>query len=341
MLALLFIGSAYADCNNPPNAWGSSGWDAYAKWCSGCGGEPDVRTTSCKPGANWGKQPMPVYRQPDMDARRRRLEQEEKAADGESRRREEEARINFNKSRQQALELMKGTGSDTLIIKSGTGFLGLKGSPGTPEGIRIKEGMPQAATDKAVRAWACAGWIADFAFAAAIKGDQSEVRFLEEQTVKVLRGEKAGVDCPYNAAPHNIHGVAIGPNATVTKFYGALLGSLLSRSSQLVESRKMVADLLAQKLVTNDEIQKLEQVLKLPPGAAAKEKTENGNEALKPVVAEKKVENPNLDAALAALKMAKEALSKIQQYQDMHKKVQENPALAEKFNENINKENKP
>ena len=42
------------DCNNPPDAWGTTGWSNYASWCSACGGTPDVSTTSCTPGPNWG-----------------------------------------------------------------------------------------------------------------------------------------------------------------------------------------------------------------------------------------------------------------------------------------------
>ncbi len=55
MICLGLISPAWAwDCGNPPDAWGNAGWSNYAAWCTECGGTPDVSTTSCTPGPNWG-----------------------------------------------------------------------------------------------------------------------------------------------------------------------------------------------------------------------------------------------------------------------------------------------
>lgn len=47
--------STGVDCNNPPTGWGSSWWSEYESWCIECGGTPDVSTTTCTPGPNWGQ----------------------------------------------------------------------------------------------------------------------------------------------------------------------------------------------------------------------------------------------------------------------------------------------
>jgi hypothetical protein len=55
LLAISLTTQALAlNCSSPPSGFGNSWWSQYASWCSACGGSPDVSTTSCTPGPNWG-----------------------------------------------------------------------------------------------------------------------------------------------------------------------------------------------------------------------------------------------------------------------------------------------
>lgn len=53
LVIILLIGfsvsSAFSQCDKPPrrNYWGKVNWKEYEEWCLGCGGWPDVATTSC------------------------------------------------------------------------------------------------------------------------------------------------------------------------------------------------------------------------------------------------------------------------------------------------------
>lgn len=315
---------------------------AGGSFSGSCSGSDDYSPTpgSQQSGPDLGK----IQRQQEED--RHRIEQEriKEEAEEEAKRREEEANEKFEKSKQEALELMKGTGSDTLTIKSGDEYtttpFGIKGTPGTPEGLKIKSGMPEEAVNKAVMAWACATWIADFVFPVAKEGNISEVRFLEEQVRKALSGEKPGVDCPNLSPPPDVQGVAIGPDSPGIKFYGALVKAVSVQTEQIVQANQEIANLLGNQQVTDEDIQRLEQELKAKTVEAEtkkdKEKTkkqvEKPREEVKPPATETKKEDEDpLAAALAALKKAQEAKKKIDEYESMHKKVQANPSLAEKL----------
>jgi hypothetical protein len=312
---------------------------SFSGWCSGS----DDSGTS------------PSYQRPAPDQgeiQRRRIEEEKlrKEAEEEAMRREEEAKKNFEKSKQEALDLMKRGGSDTLTIKSGSNTststpttpFGIKGTPGTPEGLEIKSGMPEEAVNRAVMTWACATWIADFVFPAARKGDVSEVRFLEEQVRKALGGEKPGVDCPKLSPPPHIQGVAIGTDSPGIKFYGALIKAVFIQAEQLARTSQEIAQFLGKQQVTNEDIRKLEQELKAQektkPTVAKKDKVESRKEKekpkeeVKPPAAEtKKDEEDSVAKALAALKKAQEAKKKIDNNEGLHKQVQASPSLAEKL----------
>lgn len=275
-------------------------------------------------------------RQPDADRRGmerrqeeelRRLEQDRrrKEAEGEARKRETDAREEFEKSRQEAMGLLKGTGSDTLPIKSGSvqptsaSPFGIKGTPGS--GVKMKSGMPEDSVDRSVKAWACAGWIVDFAFPAARKGDVGEVRFLEEQVGKALRGEKTGVDCPGKAPLPDIHGVAIGPGAPAFRFFETLVKALSIESRKIADARREIADSPGKRQVADEEIRKLEQEQK----AREMEKTKSA------VIRKDGVEDSSLAIALEALKKAQVARKKIDDYESLHKQVWDKPSLAGKL----------
>lgn len=300
--------------------------NARGSFSGGCSGSDEYRPAmgSRQPAADGGGMER---RQEEEFAR---LEQERQRGEAEEearRRRDEEAREKFDKSRREAMELLKGSGSDTLTIKSGSGHLtttspfGIKGTP--ESGLKIRSDMPGDAVDRSVKAWACAGWIADFAFPAARKGDVGEVRFLEEQVGKALRGEKTGVDCPEIAPPPGVQGVAIGPGAPAFKFYEALTKAVSIQSERIVKARKEIADSLGKQQVTDEDIRKLEGEQKAQEKAKTTAVKKDG------------IEDPSLAIALEALKKAREAKNKIDGYEAVHKKVQENPSLAGKFIEKI------
>lgn len=295
---------------------------ARGSFSGGCSGSDDYRPA---PGSRRPSTDLYEIQRLRQEEESARLEQERlrRAAEEDARRREEEAREKFDKSRREAMELLKGSGSDTLTMKSGSGHPGNTspfGIKGTPEsGLKIKPGMPEDSVDRSVKAWACAGWIADFVFAAARKGDVGEVRFLEEQVGKALRGEKTGVDCPGIAPPPGVQGVALGPGAPTFKFYQALTKAVSIQSGRIVEARKEIAGSLGKQQVTDEDISKLEREQE------AKEK------ATTTVVKKDGMEDPSIAVALEALKKAREARKKIDDYESMHRKVRENPSLAGKF----------
>ena len=286
---------------------------SFSGWCRGSDDYSPAPGYREHPGPDWGE----IQRR-QREAERRRMEEERlrREAEEEARRREEEAKKNFERSKQEALELMKGTGSDTLTIKSGAEFFGIKGTP--EKGLTIKSGMPEEAVNKAAMAWACATWIADFVFPAARKGDISEVRFLEEQTKKALSGETPGVDCPKISPPPDVHGIAIGPDSSGFKFYNALLKAVSIQSEQLIQATQTIVQFFSKEQVTDEDIKKLEQELK------SQEKTGTTDET-------KKDDEDPLAEALAALNKAQEAKKKIDEYEAMHEKVQANPSVAEKL----------
>lgn len=319
---------------------------SFSGWCSGSddyGPAPGYQ----QPAPDWGE----IQRRQEEERRRqeeqrRRLEQERqrREAEEEAKRREEEARERFERSKQEALELMKGTGSDTLTIKPGTEFFGIKGTP--EGGLKIKSGIPEEAANRAVMAWACAGWIADFAFSAARKGDVGEVRFLKEEVRRSLSGEKPGVDCPKISPPPDVKGVAIGPDSPGARFYDALIKAVSLQSENLVQARGEMAKYLGKKQVTDEDIRKLEEELKTQekarPVVEKKERVEGEKEKEKPKqevkpAAEAKEGDDSLALALAALKKAQEAKKKIDEYESMHKKVQASPSLAEKLIDMVGK----
>jgi hypothetical protein len=196
--------------------------------------------------------------------------------------------------------------------------------------------------------WACATWIADYLFPAARKGDADEIGYLEGQVRKSLSGETPGVECPDISSPPAVTGVEIGAGSPQLKFYKVLITEISAQSQNIIKAKKEMAEALGKKNVTDEDIRKLEQELetrgKTKTTAPKKDKVGGNKEEEKPkeevtssAPETKEAEEDPLAQALAALKKAQEAKSKIDECEAMHKKVQADPSLAKKLTDNIGK----
>jgi hypothetical protein len=317
------------DCSNPPRGWGSSWWRQYEQWCRDCGGTPNSGTTSCTPGANWGRKGSTPSSGPGQSSidwqewERRRKEQvrlEEEArkrreltgAEEEAKRKEEEARTKFLEERKESGKSLKGMEGDSMAIKHGTGFLGGKSNPGGE--MKIKTGAPEGKSrSEAAAAWGCATGIVGYVFPAARKGDAGEVRYLREQAAIAFRGEKPGVECPEIDTPPDIEGAAIVAESPGARFYSRLLEVMVDHTETLARADREVAKAAGKPDATEEDIRKMEMEQERP--------------ALEPG----KKDDGALAAALEALRKAKEIRKKIQDNEALHKEVQANPSLAEKL----------
>jgi len=201
-------------------------------------------------------------RRQEEEHRRQELERQKKEAEQETERRASEAREKFERSKEEALSLMKGTGSDTLEVKSGTDFFGTDGE------LKLKSGtITEGASNKAAEVWACATYIAGYLFSAARKGDADEIGYLEGQVRKTLSGEKPGEQCPDISSPHAVQGVAIGLDSPQMKFYGALIKEVSAQSKNIIQAKREMARSLGKKKVTDEDMQQLEQELETKENA--------------------------------------------------------------------------
>jgi hypothetical protein len=312
------------DCSNPPRGWGSNWWSQYEQWCKDCNGIPNKATTSCTPGANWGRKgsiPSSTPGGPSFDwqewerRRKEQVRQEEEArkrrelmgAEEEAKRKEEEARTKFLQERKETP--LKGMEGDALTVKQGSGFFGVKGNPKGE--MKIGTGAPEGKSRSAAMAWSCATGIVGYVFPAARKGDAGEVRYLREQAAIAFRGEKPGVECPKIDTPPDIEGAAIGAESPGARFYSRLLEVMVDQTERLAQADREVAKAIGKPDGTEEEIRKLEQERPAP---------EQG-----------KKDDGTLAAALAALQKAKEIRKKIQDNEALHMEVRTNPSLAEKL----------
>lgn len=311
------------DCSNPPRGWGSSWWSQYEQWCKDCNGIPNRATTSCTPGANWGRKGSSAPGQSSIDwqewerRRKEQIRQEEEArkrrelmgAEEEAKRKEEEARTKFLQERKETGNTMKGMEGDSLTIKQGSGFFGVKGNPKGE--MKTGTGAPDGKSSPAAVAWMCATGIVGYVFPAARKGEVGEVRYLREQAAIAFRGEKPGVECPKIDTPPDIEGAAIGAESPGARFYSRLLEVMVDQTERLAQADREVAKAIGKPDGTEEEIRKLEQERPAP---------EQG-----------KKDDGTLAAALAALQKAKEIRKKIQDNEALHTEVRTNPSLAEKL----------
>jgi len=123
LLAMIPLSAWAQNCNAPPQGFGGTWWQSYAKWCTECGGTPDANTISCKKGSNWGhpggaprgNAPAPVMNNnvgvQQQAARRQREEEEQQREEEERQRQEAEAarlrQEEFDRSKTEALGHMK------------------------------------------------------------------------------------------------------------------------------------------------------------------------------------------------------------------------------------------
>jgi hypothetical protein len=295
-------------------------------------------------GARWDeelRQQENERRRQEEERRRQELERQKEAAEKEAEKRAADAKDRFEKSKQEAAGLLKGSGS--LEIKPGTSFFS------TGSDLKPKPGMTtDIVSGKAAQIWGCATYIAGYLFPAARKGDLDEIGYLNGQIGMALRGETTGVQCPDVSTPPSVQGLEIGSGSSQIKFYMAVAKEISAQSQDIVQTKKEIARALGKINATDQDIRALERELQTRENAKAAVSQKHAGESIKEkekakelaassAVKIKTEEEDPLAAALAALKRARDAQKKIDECEAMHKKVLENPALAEKLMDTLGK----
>ncbi len=146
------------NCNSAPSTRSSAaGAQAYARWCSDCGGIP-TGNFSCNPGSHWGRRDSGGNQPPDNSAaeaeaeRQRQAEAERKRQDELHRQEEERLKreaeerrrkqAEFERKKREALDSMKGIAGGELGLKGAdAGDLGLRGLGDTDAtGLGLRDG---------------------------------------------------------------------------------------------------------------------------------------------------------------------------------------------------------
>jgi hypothetical protein len=214
----------------------STGWDTET---------PSSRTRPSTPG-------QPYYTPPSDDYESERRQQEEfesqqrEEAERERKRKEEAERERqrqeeFIRERDKAVESLKGSGS---------GAFGIKGSP--TGDLQIKALAPDRERRDVSTAWRqlyCASTIALSAISAARKDppDIEEVRYLGEEVVKALNGDRMGVACPEKVPnPPEPYGKKKLENSTLLQFYSTLLQATSKQAQRVAEINKQIRELKLQ-----------------------------------------------------------------------------------------------
>lgn len=205
----------------------------------------------------------------------RRAEEERQRADREAadarRRREQETQARFERNRADLLQQLKGgapapaVGAPALELKGGTAAaaLELKGAA-----------SPALASGAEAQVFACAGWIAGYAFPAAKSGDRNEVRYLAQQVDKTLRGEAPGVACPKDLKAPPVGNVGpVGPGTDIHRFYTRMMAATERRTDVIAQSTEALKTLGIDKMAPED-IERLfgfgsKRQVKKPPAPAS------------------------------------------------------------------------
>lgn len=202
---------------------------------------------------------QPSYTPPAYDYEREEAERRQKQEELERQRREDEEKERkrqeeFIRERDKAAGSLKG---------SGTGAFGIKGSP---EGdLKIKAVAPSKEKRDINTAWKqlyCALTISVSAIDAAQKDppDLEESRYLGEEVVKALNGDRMGVACPAKIPdPPEPYARARIDNSTLLNFYSALMQSTGKQARQIVDLNKQIIDLKAQLQKRNAEFKQRHQ----------------------------------------------------------------------------------
>ncbi len=137
------------NCNSAPNTgYSAAGAQAYARWCSECGGTP-TGNFSCNQGSHWGRRDSGSTSSSSYDSgaaaaaaeaeRQRQAEAERKRQEDELRRQEEERQKREAEERQRKQEEFESNKVQALRDLKGTaGELGLKGLD-TSDNFGIKD----------------------------------------------------------------------------------------------------------------------------------------------------------------------------------------------------------
>lgn len=193
-----------------------------------------------------GSSPYPSYTPPAYDYEREEAERRQKQEELERQRKEEEEKARqrqeeFIRNRDKAVESLKGSGS---------GAFGIKGSPSGD--LQIKALAPDREKRNISTAWKqlyCASTIAVGAIDAASKDppDIEEVRYLGEEVVKALNGDRMGVACPEKIPdPPEPYGRERLENGASLKFYSSLMQSTAKQARQIIELNRQIIDLKSQ-----------------------------------------------------------------------------------------------
>jgi hypothetical protein len=161
IVLLLSTTALSQNCNSAPNTgYSAAGAQAYARWCSDCGGRP-TGNFSCNQGSHWGRRDSggssssydsgaaaaaaEAERQRQAEAERKRQQDEIRRQEEERQKREAEERQRkqeeFERNKAQALHDLKGTAGELGLkgLDTDSGF-GLKDVSGGTTGLHERSG---------------------------------------------------------------------------------------------------------------------------------------------------------------------------------------------------------
>lgn len=183
----------------------------------------------------------PTYDFAREEAERRRRQEEQERQEREEAEKKRQQQEQFIRERDKAAASLKGGGTRTFGIK------------GTPEGdLQIKSATPSKERREISTAWKqiyCAASISLSAIDAARKDppDIEEVRYLGEEAVKALSGDRMGVACPDKIpAPPESYEKEKLDNSALLKFYSSLMQAAATQAQQIVDLNRQISDLKSQ-----------------------------------------------------------------------------------------------
>lgn len=350
----------------------------FRQMCRHCGGTPSGSGFSLRCNISSRPTPRETEPQPDYEAERQRpaeierqrqreLEQQRLREQEEARRRREEE---FIRQRDEAVRSLRGVtptdpglrGVETIQDRTSPLF-GLKGVGDT--GIRdIKPDRSPRDVSTAWRQLHCAAEITGYALASAKPRDGrvvdlNEVRYLADEAIRALNGERLGVQCSSNVPPSPREQLDVG---RLVPFYQTLLGATVREAEKLKDADQRLPEVRRKEEETRQRVEALRTQSGKPPEsrkpseqdkpsrtkddpiAKAYEQQkafqEQERKRIEEVYKKQKEIQSAMEEAMAALREAQRALNEvnakkyqaevqIQRYQNIHNRVLSNPDQAD------------
>lgn len=234
--------------------------DVNAMPCSSQGLPDTPRSSGSSSDRDTGSTGRYEYQAPAYDYEAERRERERQEAE---RQRSEEARRKAEEERQKQFIRERDTAVSNLKGGSSAPF-GIKGNPDGD--LQLKDPSSGQVARSIPTAWKqlhCASSLSINAIEAARRGtpDMEEVRFLGQEVVKALNGEKIGVECPPVPEPPAPFGSSRLEKSAMLKFYADMLREVEGQAMQIADLKKRVEAANARLSEAKAELQQLKSNL--------------------------------------------------------------------------------